>query len=233
MRCARYRAKFDPRDDYGYCKTEISVISQELLIQIAMPETPADDRDLVAAFKAGSETAARELFDRYCEKLMRLARRRIGQRMNTRVDPEDVIQSAFRTFFVHVRNDEFTFEAEDDLFKLLVRLTVNKALRQIAHHRAAKRDPGKELGQGSEENDFIANLTSQSPSPEVEVAVLDELERFLNKLPEFDRRVLELKLHGNSTTEIAETVGSYDRKIRRVLERIEALAQGSIEAEEE
>jgi RNA polymerase sigma factor (sigma-70 family) len=204
-----------------------------LLFWIAMPEIPADDRDLIAAFKAGSETAARDLFDRYCERLMRLARRRIGQRMNTRVDPEDVIQSAFRTFFVHVKNDEFTFEAEDDLFKLLVRLTVNKALRQIAHHRAAKRDPGKEVNQGSTDSDILANLTAHEPSPEVEVAVLDELEKFLSQLPEFDRKILEMKLQGHSTTEIAEALGSYDRKIRRVLERIEAVAQGSITANEQ
>src|SRR5580704_15935005 len=129
-----------------------------------MPETPADDRDLIAAFKAGSETAARELFDRYCEKLMRLARRRIGQRMTTRVDPEDVIQSAFRTFFTRVRNDEFTFEGENDLFKLLVRLTVNKALRQIAHHRAAKRDPSREKTQGCDERDILADLAAHGPS---------------------------------------------------------------------
>ncbi len=109
-----------------------------------MSDDLADDRELVAAFKAGSESAATELFDRYCEKLMNLARRRIGQRMASRIDPEDVIQSAFRTFFARVRKNEFTFEGESDLFKLLVRLTVNKTLRQIAHHRAAKRDPGKE-----------------------------------------------------------------------------------------
>jgi RNA polymerase sigma factor (sigma-70 family) len=196
-----------------------------------MPENPTDDRELIAAFKAGSESAARDLFDRYCEKLMQLARRRIGQRMTSRVDPEDVIQSAFRTFFVHVRNDDFTFEEKDDLFKLLVRLTVNKALRQVAHHRAAKRDPAKEVVQGSDDGDLIANLTAHEPSPEVEVAVLDELERFLAQLPEFDRRVLEMKLKGNSTTEIAEVLGSYDRKIRRVLERIEAVAKGLASAE--
>ncbi|HJZ53775.1 MAG TPA: sigma-70 family RNA polymerase sigma factor [Gemmataceae bacterium] len=192
-----------------------------------MSDHPADDRDLIAAFKAGSEGAARELFDRYCEKLMRLARRRIGQRMATRVDPEDVIQSAFRTFFFHVRNDEFTFQEENDLFKLLVRLTVNKALRQIAHHRAAKRDPGREAGQGTEASDVLRNLTAHGPSPEVEVAVLDEFERFLAQLPDFDRKVLELRVQGHSTVEIAEKLGSYDRKIRRVLERIEAVARGS------
>jgi RNA polymerase sigma factor (sigma-70 family) len=198
-----------------------------------MPENPADDRELIAAFKAGSETAARDLFDRYCEKLMRLARRRIGQRMNTRVDPEDVIQSAFRTFFVHVKNDEFSFEGEDDLFKLLVRLTVNKALRQIAHHRAAKRDPGKEVMQGSNDADVMNNLSAHDPSPEVEVAVLDELERFLSQLPDFDRKVLEMKLQGHSSTDIAEALGSYDRKIRRVLERIEAVAKENAAAADE
>src|SRR5262249_49837826 len=168
-----------------------------------MSDHPADDRDLIAAFKAGSEGAARELFDRYCEKLMRLARRRIGQRMATPVDPEDVIQSAFRTFFFHVRSDEFTFQEENDLFKLLVRLTVNKALRQIAHHRAAKRDPGREAGQGTEASDVLRNLTAHGPSPEVEVAVLDEFERFLAQLPDFDRKVLELRVQGHSAVAIA------------------------------
>jgi RNA polymerase sigma-70 factor (ECF subfamily) len=192
-----------------------------------MSDHLADDRDLIKQFRAGSESAAGELFDRYCEKLMRLAQRRIGQRMASRVDPEDVIQSAFRTFFVRVRNDEFTFDGENDLFKLLVRLTVNKALRQIAHHRAAKRDPHREAGQGgADDADILAGVMAHEPSPDMEVAILDEFERFLSRLPDFERKVLELKLQGNTTTEIAEALGSYDRKIRRVLERIEAVAQG-------
>ena len=53
-----------------------------------MSDHLADDRDLIKQFRAGSESAAGELFDRYCEKLMRLAQRRIGQRMSSRVDPE-------------------------------------------------------------------------------------------------------------------------------------------------
>ncbi len=191
-----------------------------------MHDDTTDDRELVEAFKAGSESAATELFDRYCEKLMCLARRRIGQRMASRIDPEDVLQSAFRTFFSRVRNDEFTFEGQNDLFKLLVRLTVNKTLRQIAHHRAAKRDPGKEAGQGAEDDDVMARLTAGDPSPEVEVAVLDEFEKLLSQLPEFDRKVLELKLEGHTTAEIASQLGSYERKIRRVLERAATLAQG-------
>jgi len=191
-----------------------------------MPRPPLDDLQLIAAFKAGDESAARELFDKYCEQLMRLAKKRIGQRMTSRVDPEDVLQSAFRTFFTHVRNDDFSFEQADDLFKLLVRLTVHKTLRQIAYHRAAKRNPELEIGHGSDAHELLQQIASESPSPEVEVALVDEFERFVGQLPPVDREVLGLKLQGFTTVEIAEKLGSYDRKIRRILERVQDLARG-------
>ncbi|HJZ60345.1 MAG TPA: sigma-70 family RNA polymerase sigma factor [Gemmataceae bacterium] len=192
-----------------------------------------DDRELVKMFRAGSEAAARELFDRYCERLMKLAKRRIGQRMTSRVDPEDVIQSAFRTFFVRVRNDQFTFQGENDLFKLLVRLTVHKTLRQVAFHRAAKRNPELEAGHGSVAHELLQQLAADEPPPEVEITLLDEFERFMAQLPEFDRRVLEMRLAGHSTTEIADQLKSYDRKIRRVIERIEELAHEHADQEKE
>lgn len=191
-----------------------------------MSESRPDDMALLSAFKAGSETAARELFDKYCARLMGLARRRIGQRMTSRVDPEDVVQSVWRSFFVRAKNDEFSFHGADDLLKLLVRITVHKTLRQIAHHRAAKRDPGKEVAQGAHDDHLLALIAADEPAPEVEVTLLDELEKFMGQLPEFDREVLGLKVQGYSPVEIAQKLGSYDRKVRRVLERIQATAEG-------
>lgn len=191
-----------------------------------MSDPRLGDLELVSNFKAGSESAAQELFDRYCERLMRLAKRRIGQRMVSRVDPEDVLQSAFRTFFNRVRNDEFSFHEEDDLFKLLVRLTVHKTLRQIAFHRAGKRNPELEAAQSSDAQDMLQQLSADEPSPEAAVALVDEFDRFMAQLPQLDRQVLELKLQGYSTIEIAEKINSYDRKVRRILERIQTFAQG-------
>ena len=188
-----------------------------------MPD-PTDDRDLVQHFQDGSESAATELFDRYCERLLRLARRRIGQRMASRFDPEDVVQSAFRTFFTRVRNDEFEFAGENDLFKLLVRLTVRKTLRRIQHHRAAKRTPEAELVSTPDGSDVFGRVPATDAAAEVEVALLDEFERFVGHLPPLERQVLELKVQGHSTAEIAEKLGTYDRKVRRVIERLEAVA---------
>jgi RNA polymerase sigma-70 factor, ECF subfamily len=189
-----------------------------------MPEPTSHDQELIQRLREGSDTAAREVFDRYVERLLGLAKRRIGARMNSRLDPEDVVQSVFRSFFSRMKNDQFQINVENDLFKLLVRITVHKTLRQIAHHRAAKRDPGHETAQGSDAQEMLMQVMDDEPTPETVVTFVDHLEHFLKQLPQQDRQILELRLQGFSTEEIAKMLGSYDRKVRRVLERIRAVA---------
>jgi RNA polymerase sigma-70 factor (ECF subfamily) len=181
--------------------------------------------DLIRRLRSGDNEAAREVFDRYAARLLLLSRRRIGQRMNSRVDPEDVVQSVFRTFFARVQNDQFDIAAKDDLFKLLVRITAHKTLRQIAHHRAAKRDPSQETPQGDDAHEMLMQVMADEPTPETIVTFMDQLEHFLAQLAPEDRQILELRLQGFSTEEIAQQLGSYDRKIRRVLERIRGVAE--------
>jgi RNA polymerase sigma-70 factor (ECF subfamily) len=184
-----------------------------------------DHRSSLDRWRAGNEGAARELFDCYAEKLVALARRRISQRLAGRVDPEDIVQSVFRTFFQRVQEGRFDFADPDDLGKLLVRITVHKTLRQVAFHKAAKRNPNLEVGQGQEAQQSWEEVLDAEPSPEEAVAFLDELESFLNRLRPQDRQILELRLQGWSNDEICEKLNIYDRKIRRVIERIRGLAE--------
>src|SRR6266699_1837379 len=99
-------------------------------MEATMPE-PKQERKLLDQWRAGDERAAKELFDSYVERLMALARRRISQRLASRVDPEDIVQSVFRTFFGRLKAGQFEIADQDDLCKLLVQITVHKALLQI------------------------------------------------------------------------------------------------------
>jgi DNA-directed RNA polymerase specialized sigma24 family protein len=45
------------------------------------------------------EQAARENFDRFARRLIGLARTRLDRRIRQKIDPEDVVQSVFRSFF--------------------------------------------------------------------------------------------------------------------------------------
>lgn len=190
-----------------------------------MSDFTSNTDDLIQRLRSGNHDAAREVFDRYVERLLVLSKRRIGQRMNSRVDPEDVVQSVFRTFFTRMKDDQFEIAAEDDLFKLLVRITTHKTLRQIAHHRAAKRDPNQETPQGDDTHEMLMQAMDAEPTPETIVTFMDQLEHFLGQLPPQERQILELRMEGRSTDEIAERLGTYDRKIRRVLERIRDVAE--------
>jgi RNA polymerase sigma-70 factor, ECF subfamily len=183
-----------------------------------------DSRMLASLWRGGNADAAQQLFDRYVDRLVALARRRLSPALASRVDPEDIVQSVFRTFFLRLRDGRFHIEEQDGLCKLLMRITVNKTLRQVAFQKAAKRDPGQEAGQELAVPERLYELLDREPTPDEAVAFLDHLEHFLARLRPDHRRILELRLLGYNNEEIAKELNSYSRKIRRVLERVQELA---------
>ncbi|HEX5272167.1 MAG TPA: sigma-70 family RNA polymerase sigma factor [Gemmataceae bacterium] len=187
-----------------------------------MPE-PLESRELVARWRAGDQEAARHLFDRYVDRLVALSRRRIGARLASRVDPEDVVQSVFRTVFGRLRDGQFRIEEQDDLCKLLMRVTVHKTLRQAEYHGAGKRDAAREAARGDSSGDRLLEVLDRDPAPATVVAFVDHLEHFLKELPLLDRQVIELRLQGYGNEEIATRLGVLDRRVRRVVERVRGM----------
>src|SRR5262245_5216743 len=59
--------------------------------------------DLLARWRNGDQQAAAVLFHRYADRLVALAKSRLSARLASRVDPEDVVQSVYRSFFVDAR----------------------------------------------------------------------------------------------------------------------------------
>jgi RNA polymerase sigma-70 factor (ECF subfamily) len=188
-----------------------------------MPD-PLQSQELVARWRAGDQDAARQLFDRYVDRLVALVRRRIGTRLARRVDPEDVVQSVFRTVFGRLREGQFHIREQDDLCKLLMRVTVHKALRQVEFHGAEKRDMAREAPQGEKPLEQLMGVLDREPRPEAVVAFVDELEQFLSQLGPLERQVVELRLQGHGNEDVARQLGVIDRRVRRVVERVRCLA---------
>ena len=189
-----------------------------------MPDT-SESKMLVSRWRAGDQDAAKELFDRYASRLVALARRQISQRLASRVDPEDVVQSVFRSFFGRVKAGKFHIEEQDDLGKLLVRITVHKTLRKVEYHQAAKRDPRMEAVQGDYASDELLQVLDRDPTPEAVVAFLDQLNPSLNQIRPQERQIHEIRFAAYSKGQITQKLGIYDRKIRRLIERVRGLAE--------
>jgi len=182
-------------------------------------------RVLLERWQGGDEDAARELFQLYEERLLGLARQRLSQRFGGRLDPEDVVQSAFRTFFKRTKDGTFNITRPEDLWNLLARITVHKTFRQIAFHRAAKRNVNLEKGQGHDTRDHLLSLLDRGPTPEMANQFVDQVDHFLNSLRPDDREILEMRMQGYKDVEIAKKLQVSDRTIRRVMERVRTVAE--------
>ena len=190
-----------------------------------MTSEPSDDDALMKKVRAGDQEAARQLYERYGEQLLALARRRISQRFCRRVDPEDIVQSVFRTFFNRAKAGEFDIAGPDDLCRLLARITVHKALRQIAYHHMAKRDVTKESSDGEDGQERLKELLGRDPTPEASILFMDQLKHFLLNLRPQEREIVDLRMQNFTAVEIAQKLNVSERTIRRLLERIRAIAE--------
>lgn len=188
-------------------------------------EEPANNsgtRLLLDRMIGGDDQAAEKIFRRYFESLYAFTRQRIASRLQGRFDADDVVNSAYRTFFAHARNQEFVLARSGDLWRLLIAITHRKLLGQIEHHSAKKRDQRRELGENSLDR-------FNSPDPLSESLALEEsLEKLLAKLTPSDRELIILRLQGESTLTIAERMGITERSVRRKLQTLRQQFEGEL-----
>jgi RNA polymerase sigma-70 factor (ECF subfamily) len=185
------------------------------------------DESLVARWRAGDQRAAAELFRRYADRLIALARSRLSTRMAQRIDPEDVVQSAYRSFFADSRDDRYDVERGGDLWQLLVTITLHKLHHHVTQASAQKRAVERECHFGSEDSllGIQAHLSAHEPSPMEAVALSELLEQVMRQLDPRERRMLELRLQGYNLDEIATQTQLSRRTVKRVLKEVKERLQ--------
>ena len=182
-----------------------------------MPESKSV-KGLVDRWQTGDAAAAEELHRRYAQQLWALAEAQIGQRLRRRVDPEDIVQSVFRTFFRRATDGQFVIDHSCSLWHLLVRITINKVRLRAQHHHAGKRDVAIEVYAGDEQ--LAPEAIAREPGPEEAAALADEIETLLRRLKPPEIEIFRLAMQGHATPDIAERLGRSRWTIRRTLDRI-------------
>jgi RNA polymerase sigma-70 factor (ECF subfamily) len=182
----------------------------------------AQSAELVMRWREGDQEAAAELFRRYGGRLRALARSRLPAALARRVDPEDVVQSACRSFFAGARAGRYVLRRRGDLWRLLAAITLHKLKHKVERHAAGKRDAGRERHFGGESTllGLRGRPFAREPSPSQAAALADTLGRLLAALAPRERRMVELRLQGCGLEEIAADAGRSERTVRRLLERV-------------
>jgi DNA-directed RNA polymerase specialized sigma24 family protein len=179
--------------------------------------------------KAGDRgEAARLLWQRYFERLARLAQGRLHTAARGPADGEDIALSAFDSFFQGVAAGRFPdLGSRDELWRLLVTITARKAHNQRRNEGRQKRGGGRVVGEGALAgadplgDDFMAQVVGNEPSPEFAAMVTDEYRRLFGSLADESLRVVALlKLEGHSNEEIALSLDCLLRTVERKLDVI-------------
>jgi RNA polymerase sigma-70 factor (ECF subfamily) len=178
--------------------------------------------NLVARWRQGDQQAAAELFRRYAGRLIALARSRLSSKLAQRVDPEDVVQSAYRSFFADSREGRYDLQRGGDLWQLLVVITLHKLNDQVKRNASAKRAIHKEQNFGSEDSllGLKPKLLASEPSPVEALALADQVEQVMRRLEPLERRMLEMRLQGHPLEEIAAATHCCERTVRYTLKEI-------------
>jgi DNA-directed RNA polymerase specialized sigma24 family protein len=184
----------------------------------SMQMSDGSSMQLVVRWRAGDQQAARELFWLYAARLIALVRSRLSAQLAQRVDPEDLVQSAYRSFFCGARAGDYDVRRSGDLWRLLVRITLHKLQDQVKFHRRAKRAVGRERDLGVEGPPV--ELLAAGPSPLEAIALVDEVAGLMQLLGSVHGRMLELRLQGHDLEEIARATRRSVRTVRRVLDGI-------------
>lgn len=166
--------------------------------------------------RSGDPDGARRIFEHFSRRLCQLAQRHLSTRLRQRVDGEDVVQSVFRTFFVRDAQGQFQIDDSDELWRLLVTITLRKARGVWRKNSSARRSAGREVSLDDSGLDPIGAM-SREPSVVEALVLADEIETLLDGLEETNARALELRMGGYSPTEAAEIMGISRQAFYRLL----------------
>lgn len=187
----------------------------------------------IRQLKAGNRDAARNLWDRYFQRLVGLARKKLQGRARRMADEEDVALSAFDSFCQGAETGQFPqLTDRASLWPLLVVITARKASNLIQHENRQKRGGGAVLGEealaGLDSNSpgGFDQLLGQEPTPEFAVQVAEEYERLLAILGDEQlQAVARWKIEGFTNEEIAAKLNCVPRTIERKLHTIRSIWQ--------
>lgn len=183
----------------------------------------------IEGLKAGDDAAVADLWNRYFDRLVQLARQRLGTTPRRVADEEDVAVSVFRCLCAGAEHGRLA-EIEDrgDLWRVLVTMTLRKTIDQQRRLAGKKRGSGKVRGEsvflrrsGEEASPGLQQFSGDIATPQMMAIIEEEGQRLLEALEDEKLRQIALwKLEGYTNDEIAVKLSLTTRSIERKLQRI-------------
>ncbi len=187
--------------------------------------------------EAGDQDSARQLWQRYYQELVELARARLGTTPRRVSDEEDIALSVLRCLYGGAARGQFAEVVNrQELWRLLAAITVRKVVDHQRHLAKQKRGDGRVRGDsvlsggdGDRGDAGFDELPGDDATPEVLAIAAEEFQRLMALLIDDRRRqIAQSKLDGFTNEEIAQSLGLTCRSIERKLQQIRKIWAGEL-----
>jgi RNA polymerase sigma-70 factor (ECF subfamily) len=176
---------------------------------------------LLTRLREGDQAAAAEIFREFSARLIALARGRLGARLQAKEDPEDVLQSVFRTFFLRYAGGQYDLDSRESLWSLLACITLRKCGHRVEYYQAARRDLNREVAPPAAGDSALPlEPFARAPTPSEAAVLVETVDELLRGLGPRDRDIVALALGGCAPAEISARLGRPERTVYRVLGRV-------------
>jgi RNA polymerase sigma factor (sigma-70 family) len=184
-------------------------------------DVAAFDR-LIAGLRAGDSAAEVRFWGQYGHALENLAEQYVHGAMLRRFGPDDVAQSACRTFLRRARLGQYDVADAASLWRLLCAIAMSKLREQVRFHRRQRRSMGQEtpLTDGSDDDAPPRELADDAPTPAEAVLLAEQFQLLIGGLSQEEQEVVGFKLQDLSNEEIAHNLRCSDRTVRRILAQV-------------
>ena len=175
--------------------------------------------------------AQQALWERYFQRLADIARTKLPPAARRAVDEEDIALSTLDSFFQAAEKARYPdLRDRTELWPLLARIAICKAVNQTEREFAVKRGGGKVRGDSALAEQATSDgylgfdsFMATDPTPDCVVELNELVADMMEKLQDDPLRdVARLRLSGHSNREIAEQLEVSERTVERKLLRIRA-----------
>lgn len=181
--------------------------------------------DLLARARRGDAAAAAAIAQQYERPLRIVASAQLGRLMRPYLDSLDLVQSVHRSLLVGLRQQKFDISTPDNLIALALTMVRRKIAR---HWRRLQRQQRLEQGTGTDGNipHLLAELSSPDSDPARIAQVEDAIAHLWSHLDAGEKKLIQLRLEGYSTAEVARSLGLDANVLRVRLSRLRQRLQG-------
>jgi len=184
------------------------------------PTNPADDLGpLLDEVRAGDDAALSRLLQQYEPRLRTAARVLLGPFLRPHLDSIDLVQSVHRELLPGLREGKYDLSSSQQLLGLALTVIRRKVARNWRRLQREQKLGGLPENPDAPPETALASRHADD-DPLANALVNDAIQTMLRRLGDDDRRLVERRLQGHSTIDIAQELNCDPHILRARLSRL-------------